>query len=131
MLRKTQTSTFQLIPLTQIEKFVAHTTLNRKDKENCHTKVSRCNSCKLMFQNHDVVLVRTQGTRKWTDKNGTQKTNSGNIYVQYLNKCLDGHDSEFKFENIIVLKETMKLLPSSAAERFRKKKRKFELQFRL
>ena len=92
--------------------------VHRKDKKNCPTKVSRCNSCKLKFQIHDVVVVCTQGTREWTDKDGTKKSSSGNIYLHYLSKCLEGNDGEFKFTNIIILKETLKLLPDSALERF-------------
>ena len=55
-----------------------------------------------------------------TEKGGESKSSSGNVYLHYLKKCLEGHDGEFRFENIIILKETLKLLPASATERFRK-----------
>ena len=100
--------------------------VHSKDKKSCPANVSRCNACKLLFQTHDVVLVRTQGTREWTDKDGIRKTSTSNVYLHYLSKCLTDFDGAFKFENVIVLKETLKLLPDAAIERFRNKKMKFE-----
>ena len=57
--------------------------VHRKDKNNCPAKVSRCNSYKLKFQLH-VVVVHTQGTSEWTDKDGIKKSSSGNIYLHYV-----------------------------------------------
>ena len=89
--------------------------------------ISRCQSCKLSFQNLDCVVVRTTGTHEWTDKNsGECKTSTINVYTHFLRKCLEDNDGAFRFENIIVLKDTLKLLPASASEKFQKHNLKFE-----
>ena len=100
--------------------------VHKNDENNCPLSVKRCNSCKLLFQSHDVVLVKTKGTREWTDKKGMKKVSNGNIYLHYLRKCLTDHDRKFQFTNVIVLKATSNNLPESAVEKFKSKGLKFE-----
>ena len=97
------------------------TLVHRKDKINCPTKITRCHSCKLRFEDADIVLVKTQGEREWFDKkNGKSRKSSGNVYIHYLRKCLEEYDLTFNFSYVIVLKETLKHLPVKAVDKFRK-----------
>ena len=92
--------------------------VHREDTKNCPQQVARCEQCRFNFTNADTVLVRTNGVREFTcPKTGKQRRQSGNIYLHYLKKCLEGHDDKFSFSAIVVLKETLKYLPTGSAKK--------------
>ena len=91
--------------------------VHREDTKNCPRQVARCEQCRFNFNNADIVLVRTNGVREFTcPRTGKQRRQSGNIYLHYLKKCLEGHDNKFSFSAIVVLKETLKYLPTGSAK---------------
>ena len=52
-----------------------------------------------------------------------------NVYLHYLQTCFKGYDGKFRFESVVVLKETMSWLPESANERFAKQNLQMEKWF--
>ena len=101
--------------------------VHRKDKINSPMKVSRYHSCTLKFQSTDIVVVKTQGEREWFDqKQGKLRKSLGNVYLHYLKKHLKEFDLTFTFSKIVVLKETIKLLPTNAVNKVKKQGLKFQ-----
>lgn len=93
--------------------------VSKFDNKNCPGQVTRCEQCRFVFSNADIVLVRTTGVREFTDKNGKQRRNTGNVYLHYLKSCLTGYDDKFKFSAVTVLQETLKKLPPDSVRKFR------------
>ena len=101
--------------------------LHRDDTKNCPQKVTRCEYCKTLFINADIVLIKTKVKRQFTGpKTGRGKYYVANVYLHYLQSCLKGYDGKFRFESVVVLKETMSRLPKSASERFAKQNLQME-----
>ena len=72
--------------------------VHREDTKNCPRQVARCEQCRFNFTNADTVFVCTNGVREFTGpKTGKQRRQSGNIYLHYLKKCLEGHDDKLLF----------------------------------
>lgn len=46
--------------------------VHRDDKKNCPLSVKRCHSCRRLFTKLDCVLVKTEGDRDYTNKQGKQ-----------------------------------------------------------
>ena len=57
------------------------------DPEMCPKSARRREHCRIAFNATDVLLVKTVGVREITDKTGSKKKFSGNIYLNYLTKC--------------------------------------------
>ena len=94
--------------------------VHREDTKNCPLQVARCEQCRFNLTNADIVLVRRNGVKESTcPKTGKikQGRQSGNIYLHYLKKCLEGHDDKFSFSAIVALKETLKHLPTGSAKK--------------
>ena len=78
------------------------------DIKNCLTKVTRCEYCKTLFTNSDIVFIKTKGKRQFTcPKTGKEKGHVANVYLHYLQSCLIDYDGKFRFESVVVLKETI------------------------
>ena len=75
----------------------------------------------MAFNAPDILLVKTVGVREITDKTGSKKKFSGNIYLHYLTKCLRQYDSNFNFKMVNVPKRTQEKLPERGPEHIRKK----------
>ena len=66
-----------------------------------------------------ILLIKTKGKRQITGpKPGREKCHAANVYLHYLQSCLKGYDVKFRFESVVVLKETMNRLPEKASKRF-------------
>ena len=85
----------------------------RNDGRNCPKNVKRCESCKFSFGTLDTVLVKSTGTRSFTDNNGKQQHRQGNVYLHYLTKCLMEFDAKFTFTALRVPKRTKELLSAN------------------
>ena len=83
----------------------------RDDNKTCPKAVSRCEQCRVAFNNSDIVLVKTAGVRERTDKSGKIVKHTGNVYLHYLTKCLRSYDQQFSF-NAITVKRTLSFLPA-------------------
>lgn len=60
--------------------------------------VRRCHQCKKLFVDiSDLFVIKTFGMQNVTEKSGTIKKYTGNIYLHYIQKCLYNWDSEFYF----------------------------------
>ena len=93
--------------------------IHRDDTKHCPQKVIRRKYCKILFTNADIILIKTKGKRQITGpKPGREKCHAANVYLHYLQSCLKGYDVKFRFESVVVLKETMNKLPESASKRF-------------
>ena len=94
--------------------------VHREDTKNCPRQVKRCEQCRFQFTNADIVIVRTNGVREFTcPKTGKLRKQSANVYLHYLRSCLKGYDGKFQFPAIVVLRDTLKLLPDSSIEKFK------------
>ena len=100
--------------------------VHRKDTKLCPKKVTTCQSCPTSFRQSDVVLIKTYGTREFTDKSGKQKLVNGNIYLHFLQKCHKKFDKNFSYQLVHLPLKTQELCPKSALECFRKRKMKFD-----
>ena len=93
--------------------------IHRDDTKNCPKKVIRRKYCKILCTNDDIILINTKGKRQITGpKPGREKCHDANVYLHYLQNYLKGYDIKFRFESVLVLKETMNRLPESASKRF-------------
>ena len=93
--------------------------MHRDNTKNCFQKVIRRKYCKILFTNADNILIKTKGKRQITGpKQGREKCHAANVYLHYLQSCLKGYDVKFRFESVVVLKETMNRLPEKASKRF-------------
>ena len=116
---------YQRNELVALDPFCTETNLyhllHRNDTKNCPQKVTRCEYCKILFINADIVLIKTKVKGQFTSpKTGRGKYHVANVYLHYLQSCLKGYDGKFRFESVVLLKETMSRLPKSASERFAK-----------
>ena len=75
--------------------------------------MSRCQQCCTAFGSADIAVVKTSGERKRYGKKGEVMKHYGNIYLNFLTKCLQHHDSNFAFQKIAVTKNTQDSLPDS------------------
>ena len=88
---------------------------------SCPKSVRRCEHCRIVFNATDILLLKTVGVREITDKAGSKKKFSGNIYLHYLTKCLREYDLNFSFKMVSVPKRTQEKLPEGEPEQIRKK----------
>ena len=101
--------------------------VHREDTKNCPRQVKRCEQCRFQFTNADIVIVRTNGVREFTcPKTGKLRKQSANVYLHYLRSCLKGYDGKFQFPAIVVLRDTLKLLPDSSIVKFKQLKLQVE-----
>ena len=101
--------------------------VHRDDTKNCPQKVTRFEYYKVLFTNANTVLIKAKGKREFTcPKTGKDKCHIVNVYLHYLQSCLKGYDGNFRFESVVVLKETMNRLPESASERLAKQNLQIE-----
>ena len=114
-----------LNPLRKTD-YKSYKLVHRNDGKTAHIKLHDVWNCKILFNHLDVVIVRTTGIREYTDTKGKQCKKSGNIYIHYMQKCIEEYDSFFSFKKIVVLKETLKHLPADALAKFRKQGLKTE-----
>ena len=104
--------------------------MHRDDTKNFPKKITRGEYCKILFTNADIVLIKTKGKRQFTcPKTGKEKCHVANVYLHYLQSCLNGYDSKFRFKSVVVLKETMSKLPESASKTFAKQNLQMEKYF--
>ena len=97
------------------------------DTKSCTKKVTRCKYCKILFTNAEIVLIKTKRKRELTGpKTAKEKCHIANVYLHYLQSCLKGYDGKFRFESVVVLKETMSRLAESTSERFAKQNLQME-----
>ena len=75
----------------------------------------------MAFNAPDILLVKTVGVREITDKTGSKKKFSGNIYLHYLTKCLRQYGLNFNFRMVSVPKRIQEKLPEGGPEQIRKK----------
>ena len=68
------------------------------------------------------MLVKTVGVREITDKAGSKKKFSGNVYMHYLTKCLREYDFNFTFKMVSVPKGTQEKLREWGPKQSRKKR---------
>ena len=95
-------------------------------------KVTTYEYWKILFTNVDIVLIKTKGKRQFTcPKTGKEKCHVVKVYLDYLQSCLKGCDGKFRFDSVILLKETISRLPESANERFIKQNLDVEIFFSL
>lgn len=92
--------------------------VHRRDKKNAPISVKRCHSCKRLFSDLDWVLVKTEGNREYTNKQGKQVEYRGNVYMHYLRDCLAEFQQNFQFSMITVLRSTLNLLPRGSEKKF-------------
>ena len=90
------------------------TMVHRKDKKNCQKSVKRCQSCKRMFSDVDHVVVKIEGSRSFTNKDGKKVVYTGNVYIHYLRSCLVEFQHSFNFSQITEPQSTLKLLPAGS-----------------
>ncbi|XP_066934513.1 uncharacterized protein [Clytia hemisphaerica] len=100
--------------------------VHRSDPKNCPPKVKRCEVCKRNFSVGDWTVVKTEGYRNYTDKKGKENTAFGNVYIHFLTGCLNDHQQNFDFGQIVVLKETLKRLPANSAQKLKDRGCSFE-----
>ena len=94
--------------------------VHRDDPKLCPKSVRRCEHCRIAFNwLTDIFFVKTVGI---TDKTGSKKKFSGNIYLHYLTKCLRNYDLNFNFKIVSVPKCTQEKLPEGGPEQIRKKR---------
>ena len=87
----------------------------------CPKSVRRCEHCRIAFNATNILLVKTVRVREITDKTGSKKKFSGNMYLHYLTKCLKQYDLNFNFKMVSVPKRTQEKLPEGGPEQIRKK----------
>ena len=59
-----------------------------KDTQNCPRRVTRCELCKIVFTNADLVIVRTKAQREFIcPKTRKEKCHYANVYLHYLKNC--------------------------------------------
>ena len=92
--------------------------VHRDDHKNCPKSVKCCHSCKRIFSDSDWVIVKTEGEREFTNKQGKQVVYRGNVYVHYLRNCLVEFQQDFSFNMITVLRSTLQLLPPESEQKF-------------
>ena len=95
--------------------------VHRDDPKLCPKSVRRCEHCRLAFNATDILLVKTVGVREITDKKGSKKKLSGNIYLHYLTNCLRNYNLNFNFKMVSVPKRSQEKLPEGGPEQSRKK----------
>ena len=95
--------------------------VHRDDAKLCLKSVRRCEHCRLAFNATDILLVKTVGVREITDKKGSKKKLSGNIYLHYLTNCLRNYNLNFNFKMVSVPKRSQEKLPEGGPEQIRKK----------
>ena len=99
-----------LDPYRTLEKkfFMVH----REDLINCPKNVKRCEKCKVMFDQRDMVVIKSTGERQdyTSAKNGKPSVKTGNVYFHYMYTCLHGYDKNFVFTKVTVLKQTYERL---------------------
>ena len=79
--------------------------MHRDDTKNFPKKITRGEYCKILFTNADIVLIKTKGKRQFTcPKTGKEKCHVANVYLHYLQSCLNGYDSKFRFKSVVVLR---------------------------
>ena len=106
-------------PILHANQFVS---VHLDDTKNCPKKVNKCEYCKILFTNAEIVLVKTKGKRQFTcPKTGNEICHVANVYLHYLQTCLKGYDGNFRFESVVVLKQTMSRFPESTNKRSRSK----------
>ena len=97
--------------------------MHRDDPKNCPQKVIRCEYCKILFTNTDIILIKTKGKRQFTcPKTREEKCHVANVYLHYLQSCFKGYD----VKSVVALKETMNRLLESASGRFAKQNLQIE-----
>ena len=96
--------------------------VHRDHPKLCPKSVWRCEHCRIAFKATDILLVKTVGVREITDKAGSKKKFSGNVYMHYLTKCLREYDLNFTFKMVSVPKGTQEKLPEWGREQSRKKR---------
>ena len=79
-----------------------------------------------MFTIADIIAVKTTAIREYTDANGKEEKNAGNVYLHYLANYLKGHDQKFEFASIQVPNKTKSLLSKEKISKLANTGQKFE-----
>ena len=81
----------------------------------------RCENCRTALSGSDILYVKTVRVREITDKTGSKKKFSGNMYLHYLTKCLRECDLNCNFKMVSVPKRAQEKLPEGGPEKIRMK----------
>ena len=100
--------------------------VHRADRKNCPKLVVRCQDCRVKFDERDIVVIKTTGLRERTCNDGKTASKNGNVYLHNLMKCLKGHDQNFSYTKVVVLKTTFQKLSKKARATVIKQKMKLE-----
>ena len=56
--------------------------------------VKRCSGqCGKLIPDDNFLVVKSQGTSHWTDKDGNASSRFGSMYIHFNRKCLEQYDS--------------------------------------
>ena len=88
----------------------------RKDHKPCPKQATRCEECKIVFQDDDMAVIKTKGMRQRVDKKGKLTKYYSIIYLLFLTECHNSHDKNFLFKHIQVSICTKELLPTGCKE---------------
>ena len=84
------------------------------DNKLCPKSVRRCEQCKKPFvETSDKFVLKTFGMQEVTEKCGTIKKYTGNIYLHYIRKSLYNWDSGFCFGAVNVPERTKEKTPAT------------------
>ena len=95
--------------------------VHRQDTKLCPKSVTRCEQCRIVFNQSDAVVVKSVGLRERTDKNGKTVKYTGNLYLHFLTKCLQEYDQKFSFNAVTVPTRTLGFLPSGSKDKLKLK----------